>query len=147
MRLTPYAQEQPHTCAVACLRMVAAYHGVARTEAELLPLCGTTLDGTTPAGIARAARQLGLSATIAYGDLNLIEAALNQQQPVIVFLGLPAPPPSQDVDIHAVVITDMDDDTVTCIDPADGQEHTHDRAAFLANWQRAFGISVLISRP
>jgi ABC-type bacteriocin/lantibiotic exporter with double-glycine peptidase domain len=48
VNVTPYQQEQPHTCAVACLRMAAEYLGVARTEAELLPLCGTTLDGTTP---------------------------------------------------------------------------------------------------
>jgi ABC-type bacteriocin/lantibiotic exporter with double-glycine peptidase domain len=27
MRLTPYAQQQPHTCAVACLRMVTEYYG------------------------------------------------------------------------------------------------------------------------
>lgn len=75
MRLTPYGQEEAHTCAVACLRMVAEYFGVPRTEAELLPLCGTTLDGTTPPGLARAARQLGLSATIAYGDLATVQAA------------------------------------------------------------------------
>jgi ABC-type bacteriocin/lantibiotic exporter with double-glycine peptidase domain len=92
MRLTPYAQQQPHTCAVACLRMVAEYYGVSRTEAELLSLCGTTLDGTTPLGLTRAARQLGLSATIAYGDLTLIQSALHHQQPAIVFLGLPTPP-------------------------------------------------------
>ncbi|MCS6861656.1 MAG: hypothetical protein NZT92_15215 [Abditibacteriales bacterium] len=36
---TPYAQEQPHTCAVAGLWMVAEYYGIVRTEAELPPPC------------------------------------------------------------------------------------------------------------
>lgn len=147
MRLTPYAQEQPHTCAVACLRMVAEYYAVSCTEAGLLPLCGTTLNGTTPVGLAHAARQLGLSATIAFSDLNLVQAALNRQQPVIVFLGLLVPPPSLGVAIHAVVVTAIDSKNITFIDPADGLEHTRDRATFLTDWQRAFGISILITRP
>ena len=147
MRLTSYAQEQSHTCAVACLRMVAEYYAVPRTEAELLPLCGTTLDGTTPVGLAHAARQLGLSATIVSGDLTLVQAALNRQQPVIVFLGLPAPPPLLEVAIHAVVVTAIDSENITFIDPSNRMEHTRDRATFLADWQRAFGISILITRP
>lgn len=147
MRLTPYAQEQLHTCVVACLRMVAAHYGIARTEAELAPLCGTTLDGTTPVGLARAARQLGLSATIAYGDLTLVEAALSQQQPVVVFLALTGGPPSGEVAIHAVVATAIDRENISFIDPADGLEHTRDRVRFLADWQRAFGVSLLIPRP
>lgn len=147
MRLRFYAQEQPHTCAVACLRIIAEYYGVSRTEAELLPLCGTTFDGTTPAGLAHAAQQLGLSATIAYDNLTVVQAALDRQQPVIVFLGLSAPPPSLEVAIHAVVVTAMDNENITFIDPADGLEHTYAHASFLADWQRAFGISILIIRP
>jgi ABC-type bacteriocin/lantibiotic exporter with double-glycine peptidase domain len=127
--------------------MVAEYYAVSCTEARLLPLCGTTLDGTTPVGLAHTAQQLGLSATLAFGDLTLVQAALNRQQPVIVFLGLPAPPPSLEVAIHAVVVTAIDSENITFIDPADGMEHTRDRATFLTDWQRAFGINILITRP
>lgn len=62
MKLTPYAQEEPHTCVVACLRMVAAYYGRPYTEAELLPFCQTTLDGTTPEALLEAAHKIGLTA-------------------------------------------------------------------------------------
>lgn len=71
MKLTPYAQEQPHTCAVACLRIVAEYYGLRYSEAELLPLCQTTLDGTTPEALADAARQLGLTAKLTFDDLTV----------------------------------------------------------------------------
>jgi ABC-type bacteriocin/lantibiotic exporter with double-glycine peptidase domain len=125
--------------------MVAESYGISRTETELLPLCGTTLNGTTPLGLAQAAQQLGLSVTIAYGDLALVQAALSRQQPVIVFLGRLAAPPSAEVAIHAVVVTALDSNTVTLIDPADGLEHTRDRDAFLDDWQRAYDISIFIA--
>ncbi len=146
MNVTPYQQEQPHTCAVACLRMAAKSLGVARTEAELLPLCGTTLDGTTPDGIARAARQLGLSATITYDEPAILQESLSRQQPVIVFLGIPSPQTPSNLDIHAVVVTGLNRQRVTFIDPFDGAEHKQPRGGFFAHWENAFHIAILLSR-
>jgi ABC-type bacteriocin/lantibiotic exporter with double-glycine peptidase domain len=147
VRLTVYQQEQPHTCAVACLRMVAEYFGSPCTEAELLPLCKTTLDGTTPEDLAQAARQLGLSATITYDEPAVLPESLNREHPVIVFLGIPAAPPTLTVEIHAVVVTGFDGETVTFNDPTDGQEHSQSRDEFFDNWQRAFHAAVLITHP
>lgn len=147
MRLTPYQQEQPHTCAVACLRIVAQYFGKARTEAELLPLCSTTLDGTTPEDLAHAARQLGLLATITYDEPAILLESLHRQQPLIVFLGITAAPPALTIEIHAVVVTDIDHESVTFIDPTDGQVHTQSKDDFFANWQQACHTAILITHP
>ncbi len=106
MKLTPRAQEQPHTCAVACLRIVAEYYGLIHSEAELVPLCQTTLDGTTPEALAEAARQLGLTARLTFDDPAILNIAISQQQPVIVYLGIPTA--SLELGIHAVVVSDTD---------------------------------------
>jgi len=146
VNVTPYQQEQPHTCAVACLRIAAEYFGITRTEVELLPLCETTLDGTTPDGIARAARQLGLSATITYDESKILPESLRRKQPVIVFLGIPSPQSPSNLDIHAVVVTGLDQQCVTFTDPFDGVEHTQPRDDFFKHWENAFHIAILLSR-
>jgi len=125
--------------------MVARHYGVTVSEPELASLCGTTADGTTPAELASGARQMGLSAAVAYGDTSLLRAAIAQQQPVIVFLGMPGPPPSSFLSIHAVVVTDLDAERVTMVDPADGLVHTRDYAPFLADWARASHIAILVT--
>ena len=127
--------------------MAAEYFGVARTEAELLPLCGTTLDGTTPDGLAGAARQLGLSATITYEEPAILQESLSRQQPVIVFLGIPSQQTPSNRDIHAVVVTGLDLQNVTFIDPLDGADHKQPRDDFFTHWENAFHIAILLGRP
>ncbi len=126
--------------------MAAEYFGVTRTEAELLQLCGTTLDGTTPDGIARAARQLGLSATITYDEPAILQESLSRQQPVIVFLGIPSQQTPSNLDIHAVVVTGLDQQSITFIDPLDGAEHTQPRSGFFVHWENAFHVTILLGR-
>lgn len=117
-----------------------------RTEAELLPLCGTTLDGTTPDDLAHAARQLGLSATITYEEPAILEEALRRQQPVIVFLGIPALQTPASLDIHSVVVIGLDHQSVTFIDPLDGATHTQPGDDFFAHWENAFYVAILLDR-
>ena len=143
MKLTPYAQEQPHTCALACLRIVAEYYGLARSEAELLALCQTTLDGTTPEALAEAVQQLGLAATLRFDDPAILSTGIRQQQPVIVYLGIPAP--SLEVEIHAVVVSDVTHEMVTFLDPTDGTEQAQERGIFFAHWQNAFHTAIIIT--
>ena len=144
MKLTPHAQEQPHTCAVACLRIVAEYYGLTHSEAELLPLCQTTLDGTTPEALTDAARQLGLTAKLSFDDPTVLPLASQQQQPLIVYLGIPTPP--SELEIHAVVVSDLTFETVTYLDPTDGKEQTLAREIFSAHWQNAFHTAIFITR-
>lgn len=146
MNVTPYQQEHSHTCAVACLRMVADYFGVIHTEAELLPLCGTTPDGTTPDGIAYAARKLGFRATITYDEPVILTEALNRQQPVIVFVGIPLAQTPLSLEIHAVVVIGINDSTVTFLDPLDGAQHHQSKSDFYAMWDNAFHAAILIEK-
>lgn len=142
MKLPLYQQEQPHTCAVTCLRIVAAYYGFSHTEAELLELCQTTLDGTTPEDLVYAARQLGLSATLTFEEPTLLPAALYRQQPVTVYLGITS---AEALGIHAVVVTDCTAASITFIDPNDGQAHTTERSVFNAAWEQAFFTAILLT--
>lgn len=125
--------------------MVAAYFGIIRTEAELLPLCGTTLDGTTPDGLADAARQLGLSAIITYDDPVILPESLQRQQPVIVFLGQSSPQSPFSLEIHSVVVIDCDHASVTYLDPFDGAPHSQLKDDFFTQWAAAFHVAILIS--
>lgn len=143
MKLTPYAQEEPHTCVVACLRIVAEYYGHTYSEAELLSFCQTTLDGTTPEALLEAAHQIGLIAKLTFDDPTVLSLAIHQQQPVIVYLGIPTP--SLELEIHAVVVSDLTIKDVTYIDPTDGKEHTQARGSFFAHWQNAFHTAILIT--
>jgi ABC-type bacteriocin/lantibiotic exporter with double-glycine peptidase domain len=127
--------------------MVAASYGIGQPESTLAQLCGTTFHGTTAGQVARAAQQLGLGAEVREGDEDWLATTTAAGQPVIVFLWLLPREAGVASSVHAVVVTAVGSDTVTFIDPADGREQTRDRAAFLADWQRAFGISILITRP
>ncbi len=142
MKLPRCQQEQDYTCAVACLRSVAAYYGIDRTEAELLPLCEATRKGTPPENLANAARQLGLSVRLTFDEPAVLSEAAFNQQPLIVYLELDTP----ELDIHAVVVTAGTLTSVTFVDPADGLEHTQEHSAFRAAWERAFHTAILLSR-
>ena len=53
--IIPYfKQESWYTCGPACLRMVLAFFGIARTEAEVMKECDTTELGTTTMKISTA---------------------------------------------------------------------------------------------
>lgn len=132
MKLTPYAQEEPHTCAIACLRIIAEFYGRIRSEVELLSVCQTTLDGTTPEALMDAAFQIGLTAKLSFDDPAILSPAIYQQQPLIVYLGIPMP--SSEMEIHAVVVSDLTLETVSYTDPTDGKEHTQARNSFFAHW-------------
>lgn len=55
----PYRQKVAH-CGPACLKMVLAYYGVEKSEAELARLSGCTMKSGTPAsGLLKAAKKCG----------------------------------------------------------------------------------------
>ena len=111
----------------------------------MLRLCQTTLDGTTPDALADAARQLELTVAITYDDPTVLSKVLSQQKPVLVFLGIPASTFSREINIHAVVVTQLKDKTINFIDPTDGLEHSQERNSFFAHWQDAFHTAINIT--
>ena len=124
--------------------MIAEFYGISRTEADLLNLCHTTLDGTTPEALTEAAIKLRLSAYLSYDNSTVLATYPNQ--PTIVFLGIPAPTSSLEINIHAVVITKVEDATVHYLDPTDGLEHSQEKQVFNAHWYNAFNTTIIITR-
>ncbi|GEM_PF-3684558 len=55
-----HKQETPHTCAVACLRMILEMHGFFIDEDALSKKCGTNIYGTSADDLVQAASNLGL---------------------------------------------------------------------------------------
>jgi hypothetical protein len=100
--------------------------------------------GTTPEALVEAAHKIGLTAKLTFDDPASLSRAIHQQQPIIVYLGIP--PPSSELEIHAVVVSDLTLETVTYIDPTDGKEHRQVRDIFFAHWQNAFHTTIVITR-
>jgi ABC-type bacteriocin/lantibiotic exporter with double-glycine peptidase domain len=80
-----FEQSDEGYCLPACARMVLAYLGIERTEAEISQLLGTTEFGTP----ARAIQRLSLwGIEVNYGPRSLpkLRSALADRQPVIIFV-------------------------------------------------------------
>jgi ABC-type bacteriocin/lantibiotic exporter with double-glycine peptidase domain len=58
-----FPQERPESCVPACLRMILAYYGLERTEAEIYACCEADTDGTLPSVAAHCAQSLGFIAS------------------------------------------------------------------------------------
>ena len=142
MKLKPFQQEQPHTCAVACLRTVAHHFGLERDETTLESLCETRLDGTTPEDLAFAARQLGFSVTVSYDEPDVLAQSLQRSLPVIVFLNIPT---ANSNETHAVTVTVLDQQEVTYIDPTDALEHRLSRETFFVYWECVYHVAIVIT--
>src|SRR5262249_49338937 len=80
-----FKQELPYSCVAAVVRMVLAYHGQVRSEAELRQLLGTQPTGT-PARNLMAIASLGFDVQLASSNLSLLRDALTAGFPPIVFI-------------------------------------------------------------
>jgi ABC-type bacteriocin/lantibiotic exporter with double-glycine peptidase domain len=79
-----YTQEQQHTCGPASLRMLLAYYGVVKSEAELEVLANASTSGTCNYKLADTAR-LFLDCTV-HTDLSLERLFFHahREQPVLI---------------------------------------------------------------
>lgn len=94
-------------CGVAALAMVCRYHGKQMPLSRLRTLVGTTIDGTSAAGILRAARTVGFEARVVKASKSALEA-------------LPVPFIAHWQGDHWVVVTRTTPKQVTFDDPALG---------------------------
>jgi ABC-type bacteriocin/lantibiotic exporter with double-glycine peptidase domain len=111
-----FQQEAEYSCIAACVRMVLAYHGDTRTEAELRTLLDTQPTGTRAGNIMRVS---GSTFEVYLRPSNLVELrrVLADQQPPIVFLKTAALEYwSMDI-FHTVVLIGLDASTVAVNDP------------------------------
>lgn len=87
LKLPFFKQESWYTCGPACLRMVLAFFGITKTEAEIIKECDTTELGTTTVKISTAAYKLGLkSSPLKNANIDDIKIELRKGRPVIVLI-------------------------------------------------------------
>lgn len=134
-------QETLHAgmCGPASLKMVLAYYGVEKTEAELAKLCGTDPSlGTTDEGIKKAAESLGFTVEIKNNStFEDIQVWLDKKVPVIVnwfTRGRIDYPESEVPDGHLSVVAGLDDEYIYLQDPEIGKLRKISRDDFLRVW-------------
>ena len=87
LKIPYFKQDSWYTCGPACLRMVLAFFGLTRAEAEVLKECETTELGTTTVKISTAAYKFGLkSSPRKNANINDIKDELRKGRPVIVLI-------------------------------------------------------------
>lgn len=107
-------------CGPACLRIVARHYGCSVSLQQLRPLCHTSIEGTSLAGLQDAAQALGLrSRCVQITFACLAETSL----PCIVHWERE----------HFVVVNKIGRQSVSVTDPAHGQV-TYSMDDFLAHW-------------
>ena len=133
----------------ACLRMVLEHLGVSRTEEELRMLTDSNYDspyypgGTEASRIVAAAKELGYRNT-SKNNLHLQElvGVLVRGQFPIVQIGI-CLSPNTPVQIHAVVIIEINERGVLMFDPKSGKV-VHTQEEFDQMWQRQRGLTILV---
>lgn len=136
-QVPPIAQETPWTCGPAALRAVLAHHGIDVTELEAAAaVSNAPIIGTRVAGLVDGARRLGLHAAELHPEnIGALRPVLAAGCPVIALVDSFTRPGRQG---HYVVVTRMDGDLVTLLDPhyADGRAgwRRMTRMEFEARW-------------
>ncbi len=140
-----YRQEQEATCIPAAIRMVLAYLGDERPEAEIARVCGTTAAGTIFADAVRGIESLGYAAFAFEGaSLDLLIEVVHRGLPVITPIQAAILPHAAG-GVHAIVIYGFEGDALLCIDPHLGSSVRVPVPLFLIGW-RALHSRVLIIR-
>jgi ABC-type bacteriocin/lantibiotic exporter with double-glycine peptidase domain len=134
-------QETPDSCAVACLRSVLHAYGHIVDEATLRELCGTTSSGTLSDDLVKGARSLGFEANKEYSNLDLLRQHLALNRFPILYLNLLFIDGFDSV--HAVVVTELQDQFLYVIDPIEG-ERSLPLAGFEQSWQMLNNLAIII---
>jgi ABC-type bacteriocin/lantibiotic exporter with double-glycine peptidase domain len=149
MRVPHLPQEREYSCLAACVRMVLASFGSHHGEGELRALLKTRPAGTSPGTLAIRLPEIGFDAAVFDGSLPLLRQFVVSQQPCIVHLWTTALPHWDSEALHAVVVTDIDDVSVTINDPTlDHAPIYVPLAAFTPAWAATDYVLVIITpRP
>ncbi len=132
-----FQQETPYTCLPACIRMVLAFLGDDQSEQKLVLAFQTAPGwGTLPEHIETTLTTWGYGVRWFEGaTLERLEQLHANNFPVIAFLRA-VDLPHGTGGLHAVVIVDSDEQTITCLDPVLDHDLKLDLAEFLRIWAR-----------
>ncbi len=109
LRLPHFEQSAPGYCLPACVRMVLAYWGLERSEAQIRQLLGTREFGTPAFAVQRVA-VLGLVVTYRAWSVPQLLATLDAGQPLILFVRTGFLDHWQEDVAHAVVVVGAEED-------------------------------------
>jgi ABC-type bacteriocin/lantibiotic exporter with double-glycine peptidase domain len=131
-----YRQKSPDTCLPACVRMVLAYRGRTHSERELVRALGTVRGlGTNPESAIAGLESMGYHALwFENATLERLIDLLGHDWPVIVFLRAASLPHGR-TGLHAVVLVEIDDVQVTCLDPSLDRPLALELVTFLSTWR------------
>lgn len=113
-----YQQLRNGYCLPACVQMVLAYWGLARSQPELAKQLQTIEDAGTPASRVKNLATNNLQVTYSDGELDALRVALEQNIPPIVFVNTGELPYWSIATAHAVVVVGIHNQTVFLNDPA-----------------------------
>lgn len=126
---------------MACLRSVLQGYGHALDEASLRRQCGTNESGTLSDDLVKCAQTLGFAAKKEYTHVEQLRQHLSANLFPIIYLNLLF---IDGIDtVHAVVVTEFDNQTVTVLDPLEG-ERFFPRAAFEKSWHMLNNLAILV---
>jgi len=146
IELSCLLQEKDNSCLPACIRIVLRYLGHDLAESEICTACETTDSGTGQEQAAAGIVRLGFNATKPENaPLGIIDKFLRQGKPVIALLHVShLPYARQQTGLHAVVVNRSENDYISFIDPARGEEIEIDIDAFLAAWDERGRLGLVI---
>lgn len=132
-----FLQETDYTCLPACVRMVLAFLGDDQPERKLALAFQTVPDwGTLPGNVETALTTWGYRVRwFENVMLERLEQLHANNFPVIAFLRA-VDLPHGTGGLHAVVIVDIDEQSVSCLDPTLDHDLKLDLAEFLRIWAR-----------
>ncbi len=126
----------------SCLR----YLGHDFTESEICTACETTDSGTGQEQAAAGIVRLGFNVKkLENVPLGIIDKFLSQSMPVITLLHVShLPYARQQTGLHAVVVNGSENDYISFVDPARGEEVEIDVDTFLAAWDERGRLGLVI---
>jgi ABC-type bacteriocin/lantibiotic exporter with double-glycine peptidase domain len=146
MNVPHLPQELDYSCLAACVRMVLAFYGSARTESELRGLLKTRPGGTSPANVLLRLPSLGFNAEFPDASLSYLQEQMLAGHPCIVHVWTLPLPHWKDKAIHALVVCDVTEETVWVNDPILASGPTAvPRETFMRAWAATGYVTLLIT--
>ncbi len=120
-----FRQSRYDTCALACLRMILAQHGIDASEDELIHVARIEEGGLDIEELARLAERYGLQPTIRQLPLDDISGLLSRERFPIVYLN--RYPIDAQFAVHAVIPFRISTRFVSFLDPLQGERRVSKR--------------------
>ena len=135
----PFVEQDPKLCGGACLAMTFRYWGERGVRAADFARDIDTDAGISVEHMAQAAARHGYEVHAFEGSVELLRRHVSHGRPLIVLLDVPGPT------LHYVVVIAVENDVVTCHDPALRPDVTISAREFARQWSGAHHWTLLVT--